>query len=73
MVQPFGVAIGVSSASALPIAGRAATMMSWPGCRPFVSWSRSLKPVGTPTISPPRFEMASISLSASPMMSLRGA
>ena len=46
VVQPVGVGIGVSSASALPIAGRAARTIIWPGCRPLVSRSRSEKPVG---------------------------
>ena len=71
--HPCGVGIGVSRASALPMAGRAATMMSWPGWSPLVRASRSAKPVGTPTISPPRLEIASISFNASPMMSLSGA
>ena len=31
-----------------PIAGRAATMIIWPACRPLVRSSRSAKPVGTP-------------------------
>ena len=31
-----------------PIAGRAATMIIWPACRPLVSSSSSAKPVGTP-------------------------
>ena len=36
-----------SSASVdLPIAGRAAMTIIWPGCRPLVSSSRSAKPVG---------------------------
>ena len=32
----------------LPMAGRAATMIIWPACRPLVRSSRSAKPVGTP-------------------------
>ena len=40
-----------SSASVdFPIAGRAATTIIWPGCRPLVSWSRPAKPVGMPVI-----------------------
>ena len=31
-----------------PTAGRAATMIIWPACRPLVRSSRSAKPVGTP-------------------------
>ena len=68
-----GVGSGVSSASALPIAGRAAMITIWPGCRPLVSSSRSVNPVGTPTISPSRLEMASISSSADSMIALSGA
>ncbi len=56
----------------LPSAGRAAMMTSWPGCRPLVRASRSVKPVGTPTIWPPRLPMASISARASFMMAERG-
>ena len=38
-----------SSASVdFPMAGRAATMIIWPACRPLVRSSRSAKPVGTP-------------------------
>ena len=41
----------MSSASVdLPMAGRAARTIIWPGCRPLVSRSRSVKPVGTPTM-----------------------
>ena len=51
-----------SSASVdLPIAGRAAMMIIWPGCRPLVSWSRPAKPVGMPVICPSRPRAASIS------------
>ena len=53
----------------LPIAGRAAMTIIWPGCSPLVSESRSAKPVGTPVIPPPRLPMASISSSAPGMMS----
>jgi hypothetical protein len=45
----------------LPTAGRAASTIIWPGCSPLVSSSKSANPVGTPTISPPREPMASIS------------
>jgi len=62
VVQPVGVASGVSSANAFPRPGRPATTMSWPACRPLVSSSRSRKPVGTPNSSPPRLPIASISL-----------
>ena len=48
VVQPVGVASGVSRASALPMPGRAATMIICPGCRPLVRLSRSANPVGTP-------------------------
>ena len=34
----------------LPMAGRAAMTIIWPGCRPLVRRSRSGKPVGTPVI-----------------------
>ncbi len=35
-----------SSASVdFPMAGRAASTIIWPGCRPLVSWSRPAKPV----------------------------
>jgi hypothetical protein len=57
----------------LPIAGRAATITIWPGCRPLVSSSRSAKPVGTPIISPSRLLIASISSRADSMISLSGA
>ena len=51
-----------SSPSVLfPSPGRAATTIIWPGCRPFVAASRSAKPVGTPSDTPPREAMASIS------------
>ena len=36
----------------LPTAGRAAMTIIWPGCRPLVRASKSVKPVGTPTMSP---------------------
>ena len=58
VVQPSGVGRGVSSARALPIAGRAATTIIWPGCRPLVRESRSAKPVGTPDIWPLREPIA---------------
>ena len=45
----------------LPTAGRAAMTIIWPGCRPLVSSSSSMKPVGTPIISSVRPEAASIS------------
>jgi hypothetical protein len=45
----------------LPRPGRPAMTMSWPGCRPLVSPSRSTKPVGTPDIDPPRLPIASSS------------
>ncbi len=63
VVQPVGVGSGVSRASALPKPGLPAMTMSWPGCRPLVSASRSVKPVGTPVIEPPRLPMASSSSS----------
>ena len=44
-----------------PTAGRAARTIIWPACRPLVSSSKSANPVGTPTISPPREPIASIS------------
>ncbi|CAM5487085.1 hypothetical protein STENM327S_02858 [Streptomyces tendae] len=56
----------------LPIAGRAAMTIICPGCRPLVSESKSVKPVGTPVISPLRDPMASISSSAPSMMSPSG-
>ena len=46
VVQPDGVGSGVSSARALPMAGRAARTIICPGCRPLVSRSRSENPVG---------------------------
>ncbi len=55
-----------------PNDGRAATITSCPACRPLVNESRSVNPVGTPTISPSRLEIASISVSASPMIALSG-
>ena len=73
VVQPDGVGSAVSRASAFPIAGRAATMIIWPGCSPLVSSSRSVNPVGTPTIASPRESIASISSSAPSMMSFSGA
>ncbi len=45
----------------LPNPGRAATTIICPGCRPLVTASRSAKPVGTPSATPPREAMASIS------------
>ena len=45
----------------LPMAGRAARTIIWPGCRPLVSRSRSEKPVGTPIMPSPRWPAASIS------------
>ena len=45
----------------LPTPGRAATMIIWPGCRPLVSLSSSVKPVGTPESASPLLAMASIS------------
>ena len=61
VTQPVGVGSGVSRASAFPIAGLPARTISWPPCRPLVRESRSANPVGTPTIAPPREEIASIS------------
>ena len=49
----------------LPTAGRAATTIIWPGCRPLVSSSSSMNPVGTPIISSVRPEATSISSSVS--------
>ena len=69
VVHPPGVGRGVSRASALPMAGRAAMTIIWPGCRPLVSASRSANPVGTPVSVPPRLPMASISSSAPGMIS----
>ncbi len=51
------------------MAGRAATTIIWPGWRPLVRASRSAKPVGQPTIWPPRLPMASISSKAPGMIS----
>jgi hypothetical protein len=73
VVHPVGVGRGVSRASALPTAGRAATITIWPPCSPLVSSSRSANPVGTPVISPPRLEIASISSSVASMIALSGA
>ena len=54
-----------SSASVdLPMAGRAARMIIWPGCRPLVRASSWAKPVGTPIICPSRPFAASISSTA---------
>ena len=61
VVQPGGVGSGVASASALPTAGLAATITICPGCSPLVSSSSSVKPVGTPTISPEELALCSIS------------
>ena len=72
VVQPVGVTRAVSSASALPTAGRAASTIIWPGCSPLVSSSKSANPVGTPTISPPREPIASISSSAPSMIADSG-
>ena len=72
VVHPAGVGSGVSRASALPMAGLAAMTTIWPACRPLVSESRSLNPVGTPVIAPPREPIASISSSAPGMMSASG-
>ncbi len=44
-----------------PTAGRAATTIICPGCSPLVSWSSSMKPVGTPIRSSVRPDAASIS------------
>ena len=43
----------------LPIAGRPATTINSPGCIPFVKWSRSVKPVGTPVTMLELFELKS--------------
>ena len=56
----------------LPIAGRAAMMISCPGCSPLVSASRSANPVGTPTICPPWEAIASISFRVPSKMSRSG-
>ena len=72
VVQPVGVDRGVSSASAFPIAGRAATMIIWPPWKPFVSWSSSTNPVGTPIIWPPRLPIDSISSSVPSMIAESG-
>jgi hypothetical protein len=40
----------------LLMAGRAATTTSWPGCRPWVSRSRSLKPVEMPVSRPSQLD-----------------
>ena len=69
VVHPNGVGSGVSSASALPTAGRAAMTIICPACRPLVSASRSANPVGTPVIPPPCAPIASISSSAPGMIS----
>src|SRR5262249_39650848 len=69
VVHPAGVGSGVSRASALPMAGRAAMTIIWPGWKPLVSESRSPNPVGTPVITPPREPIASISSSAPGMIS----
>ena len=45
-----------SANEVLPIAGRAARMMSSVGCRPAVCASRSAKPVGTPVMPSRRLE-----------------
>jgi hypothetical protein len=55
-----------------PIAGLAAITIIWPGCSPLVSESRSVKPVGTPVISPPRLLIASISSRVPSMISPSG-
>ena len=63
-VRPFLMEHALEKSRArvlLPIAGRAAMMIIWPACRPLVIWSSSEKPVGTPTLAPPREEIASIS------------
>ena len=70
--SPVGVRERVSSASALPTAGRAARTIIWPGCSPLVSSSKSANPVGTPTISPPREPIASISSRAPSMIADSG-
>ena len=44
-----------------PNPGRAATTIIWPGWSPLVTASRSAKPVGTPSATPPRVAIASIS------------
>ncbi len=55
----------------LPMAGRAARTIIWPGCRPLVSRSRSANPVGTPIIPSPRLPAASISSTVAPITSPR--
>ena len=52
----------------LPMAGRAATMIIWPPCRPWVSSSRSVKPVGTPLSLPLFFSMSSSVLRTSELI-----
>ena len=42
-----------SPSADFPIDGRAARMISWPGWKPEVSWSRSRKPDGVPVMSTP--------------------
>jgi hypothetical protein len=56
----------------LPIAGRAARTIIWPGWRPLVRRSRSEKPVGMPIIPSPRWLEASISSIVPSMMSPSG-
>ena len=53
-----------------PTPGRAATMTIWPGWRPLVRVSSSVKPVGTPDSASPEFAMASISSKVGSMSSL---
>ena len=55
----------------LPTAGRAAMTIIWPGCRPWVSSSSSMNPVGTPIISSVRPEATSISFRVSSSTSPR--
>ena len=52
----------------LPMAGRAATMIICPPCRPWVSSSRSVKPVGTPLSLPWFFSMSSRALRMSELI-----
>ena len=73
MLLPMAAERAMSSASVdLPSAGRAAMMISCPGCRPFVSESSSANPVGTPTIWPPRPLASSISSEATLIASMSG-
>ena len=60
VLQPSGVAIGVSTASAFPIDGRPAMTTMSDSLNPLVIRSRSWKPVAIPTTPPPAAIWASI-------------